>query len=376
MANEAGKVPETMRAMVLKGYGGVDMMEFRTDYPVPKVGADEVLVRVGACGINNTDINTRTRWYDRDGAVELSEEVGLKGVALAAASEETTSSWNGDRVPFPLIQGAAIVGRIAAVGANVEAARIGERVILDPQVRDLSMPLRAQLVAYMGAERDGGFAEFVAAPANNAYKVETKLTDAELATFPTSYDTAEEMLVRARLGEGETVVITGAAGGVGTALIQLSKVRGAKVIAIAGSGKEDRLRDLGADHVIARDKGDVLAAVRAITGAKGADVVVDVVGGPMYGDLLKMLSRGGRYSTAGAIAGPMQQMDLRDLIYKDLEMYGITCPLPSTFERVVRLAEAGQIKPLVERTYPLEELPEAQTEFVKRRHVGKFVIVI
>lgn len=376
MANETGKVPETMRAMVLKGFGGVDMMELRKDYPVPKIGPDEVLVRVGACGINNTDINTRTRWYDRGGAVELSEEVGLKGVALGAASEETTSSWNRKTVPFPLIQGAAIVGRITAVGGKVDAGRVGERVILDPQVRDLSLPLRAQLIAYMGAERDGGFAEYVAAPANNAYKVDFKLTDAELATFPTSYDTAEEMLVRARLGEGETVVITGAAGGVGTALIQLSKVRGARVIAIASGGKEDRLREIGADHFVSRDKGDVLAAVQAITGEKGADVVVDVVGGPMYGDLLKMLSRGGRYSTAGAIAGPMQQMDLRDLIYKDLEMYGITCPLPSTFERVVRLAETGQIKPLVEKTYPLEELREAQTEFVKRRHVGKLVIVI
>lgn len=170
MANEADKVPETMRAMVLKGYGGVEMMELRKDYPVPKVGADEVLVRVGACGINNTDINTRTRWYDRERAVELSEEVGLKGVALGTASEETTSSWNGDKVPFPLIQGAAIVGRITAVGANVDSGRIGERVILDPQVRDLSLPLRAQLVAYMGAERDGGFAEYVAAPVSNAYR--------------------------------------------------------------------------------------------------------------------------------------------------------------------------------------------------------------
>lgn len=376
MVNAAGKVPETMRAMVLKGYGGVDMMEFRTDYPVPKVGPDEVLVRVGACGINNTDINLRTRWYDRAGGEAVSEEVAQKGVSLGAATEETAASWNTEAVGFPRIQGAAVVGRIVAVGEGVDAGRIGQRVILDPQVRDLSLPPRAQLVAYLGGDRDGGFAEYLAAPAENAYKVETKLTDAELATFPTSYDTAEEMLVRARLGDRETVVITGAAGGVGTALIQLSKVRGAKVIAIAGSGKEDRLRDLGADHVIARDKGDVLAAVRAITGEKGADVVVDVVGGPMYGDLLKLLSRGGRYSTAGAIAGPLQQIDLRDLIYKDLEMYGITCPLPSTFERVVRLAETGHIKPLVEKTYPLEELPEAQTEFVKRRHVGKFVIVI
>jgi NADPH:quinone reductase-like Zn-dependent oxidoreductase len=376
MADGMGNVPKTMRAVVLTGFGGIDKLEFRQDHPVPVVGKGDVLVRVGACGINNTDINLRTRWYDRAGGEALSEDVGLKGVALGGTDADAAGSWKSETVPFPRIQGAAVVGKIAAVGAGVDVALIGQRVMLDPQVRDLSLPLRAQLEAYLGGERDGGFAEYVVVPAENACPINSPLSDAELATFPTSYDTAEEMLVRARLSAGETVVITGAAGGVGTALIQLAKVRGAKVIAIAGSGKEDRLRELGADAVVARDTGDVLAAVQAITGPQGADVVVDVVGGAMFGSLLKMLSRGGRYSTAGAIAGPLQQMDLRDLIYKDLEMYGITCPVPETFRRVVHLAETGQIKPLVEKTYPLEELREAQTEFVKRRHVGKLVIVI
>lgn len=376
MADGMGDLPKTMRAVVLTGFGGIDKLEFRADYPVPAVGKGDVLVRVGACGINNTDVNLRTRWYDRAGGEALSEDVGLKGVTLTVDEAEATGSWNRQTQPFPRIQGAAIVGKIAAVGDGVDAALIGQRVMLDPQVRDLSLPVRAQLEAYIGAERDGGFAEYVVVPAENACAINSSLSDAELATFPTSYDTAEEMLVRARLSAGETVVITGAAGGVGTALIQLAKVRGAKVIAIAGSGKEDRLRELGADAVVARDKGDVLAAVQAITGPQGADVVVDVVGGEMFGALLKMLSRGGRYSTAGAIAGPLQQIDLRDLIYKDLEMYGITCPLPDTFRRVVHLAETGQIRPLVEKTYPLEELRAAQTEFVKRRHVGKLVVVI
>ena len=184
------------------------------------------------------------------------------------------------------------------------------------------------------------------------------------------------MLERTRLASGETVVITGAAGGVGTALIQLAKARGAKVIAIAGPGKEDRLLEIGADAFVPRDDEDVLAAVQAITGAQGADVVVDVVGGPMFGALLRMLSRGGRYASAGAIAGPVQPMDLRDLIYKDLEMYGITCPAPETFSRVVQLAEAGQIRPLIEKTFRLEDLREAQGELVKRRHVGKLVVEI
>jgi NADPH:quinone reductase-like Zn-dependent oxidoreductase len=376
MTTSNNVVPKTMRAVVLTGYGGVEKLELRQDYPVPQIGTGDVLVRVGACGINNTDVNLRTRWYDRAGNEALSEDIGLKGVSLGGSDEQTAASWNTDTVKFPRIQGAAVVGRIAAVGAGVDPSRIGARVILDPQIRDLSLPLRAQLVAYLGGDRDGGFAEYVAIPADNAHTVNCTLTDSELATFPTSYDTAEEMLERTRLASGETVVITGAAGGVGTALIQLAKARGAKVIAIAGPGKEDRLLEIGADAFVPRDSEDVLAAVQAITGEKGADVVVDVVGGAMFGALLKMLSRGGRYASAGAIAGPVQQIDLRDLIYKDLEMFGITCPVPETFRRVVQLAESGQIRPLVEKIFRLDDLREAQAELVKRRHVGKLVVEI
>ncbi len=240
----------------------------------------------------------------------------------------------------------------------------------------MSRPLRAQLIAYLGGERDGGFAEYVAIDQNNAHLVASDLSDAELATFPTSYDTAEEMLERTRLAAGETVLITGAAGGVGTALIQLSLIRGARVIAVAGASKEERLRALGAHEFVARERPDVLAAVEVIVGPQGVDVVADVVGGPIFGDLLKMLKRSGRYATAGAIAGPVQPMDLRDLIYKDLEMYGITCPTPTTFRRVVDHVESGRLKPLIEKVYRLQDLREAQSELVKRSHVGKLVVQV
>lgn len=375
MNKAAPSLPATMRAVLLTGYGGIEKLVYRDDIPVPRPGATEVLVRVGACGINNTDINLRTRWYDRAGNAALTEDVGLGGVAVdGAPPDRASASWNRETVGFPRIQGAAVAGRIAAVGAGVDPARIGERVLLDPQVRDLSLPSRAQLVAYLGGDRDGGFADYVAIDAANAHAVRSGLSDAELATFPTSYDTAEEMLERTRLGDGETVVVTGAAGGVGTALIQLSLIRGARVIAIAGASKAERLRALGAQHVIARETPDLFAAVEAVAGPQGADVVVDVVGGPMFGSLLKMLSRGGRYASAGAIAGPVQPMDLRDLIYKDLEMYGITCPTPATFRRVVGHIEGGRLRPLIDRVYRLEELREAQADFVRRSHVGKLVV--
>ena len=372
----AGHIPSHMRGVQVTGYGGVDMLSYREDIPVPQPTAGEVLIKVGACGMNNTDINLRTRWYDRDVNTSLSEDVGLSGARAAAGDDATrTASWNTEEVAFPRIQGAAVAGRIAAVGEGVDQARIGERVHLDPQIRDPKRPLRAQLVAYLGGDRDGGFAEFVCVPANNACRIESEMTDAELATFPTAYDTAEEMLERTRLASGETVVVTGAAGGVGTALIQLARIRGATVVAIAGSEKEERIRAIGAHHFVARERPDARAAIEVLIGEEGADVIADVVGGPIFGDLLKLLCRGGRYSSAGAIAGPVQPMDLRDLIYKDLEMYGITCPTEETFRRVVEHVESGRLKPLLDKSFSLDHLAEAQTEFVRRTHVGKFAII-
>jgi NADPH:quinone reductase-like Zn-dependent oxidoreductase len=361
-----------MRAVLLTGYGGVEQLVYREDVAVPRPGAQDVLLRVGACGINNTDINLRTRWYDRTVNAALTEQMGLRGIGDAP---EAAASWNEEAVSFPRIQGAAVAGRIVAVGDPASSTRLGERVIVDPQIRDASLPARAQLVAYLGADCDGGFAEFVVVPAQNAIRVETRLSDVELATFPTSYDTAEEMLERTRLASGETILVTGAAGGVGTALIQLSRIRGARIIAVAGQAKEDRIRALGAHDFIARERTDMAAAIRAAAGEQAVDVAADVVGGAVFGDLIKALGRGGRYVSAGAIAGPVQPFDLRDLIYKDLEMHGVTCPTRETFQRLVGYIEAGKLLPLVDRTFRLDELQSAQAEFVKRRHVGKLVVV-
>lgn len=363
-----------MRATVLVGHGGLDQLVYRDDVPTPAAGPGEVLVRVGACGVNNTDINTRTAWYDREVQSALSEDMGRSG-RRDAEKADLQSSWNTTRVIFPRIGGAAIVGEIVSVGEGVDVAKIGGRVMVDPQVRDPKRPARAQLVAYLGSERDGGFAEYAAVPEENAHRIDTTLSDAEVASFPCSYDTAEEMLARAGLKDGETIVITGASGGVGTALIQLSLIRGARVVAIASASKEQRLRELGVNEFVPRDGDDVLHAVENICGARGVDVVADVVGGPMFGSLLKMLARGGRYSTAGAIAGPIERIDLRDLIYKDLEMYGITCPTEETFARLVSLVNDQRLTPVLEQTYPLEQLADAQATMVKREHVGKFVIV-
>lgn len=236
---------EPMRAVVLTGHGGIEKLQFRDDIAVPQPKGGEVLIKVGACGMNNTDINTRTAWYDRENKRNLSEEMGVNGATdllISSKNDRDAASWNTAALSFPRIQGAAISGTIVAVGPDIDTAVVGERVLVDPCVRNSELPLYAQLTAYLGSERDGGFAEFVVVPQENAHKIVVPLSDVELATFPCSYDTAEEMLERARLVSGETVVITGAAGGVGTALIQLSLLRGARVVAIAGfSKRESRL---------------------------------------------------------------------------------------------------------------------------------------
>ena len=363
-------VPTLMRAVVLTGHGGIDRLVRRDDVPTPTPGPGEVLVRVGACGLNNTDINTRTGWYDRKVESSVTEELGLHG-----RDDDAAASWNKATVAFPRIQGAAVAGHVAAVGPRVAPERVGERVLVDPCVRDPRLPLRAQLVEYLGSERDGGFAEFVAVPATNAHRITTSLTDAELATFPCSYDTAEEMLVRADLREGETLLVTGAAGGVGTALIQLALVRGSRIVAVASESKRERLLALGAHLFVPRDSADLQGSVEALVGEQAVDVVADVVGGPLFGPILKVLRRGGRYTTSGAIGGPTTAMDLRDLIYKDLEMHGITNPTADTFGRLAELIEGGRLKPMLEASYPLAELSAAQEQLLKRTHVGKLVVV-
>ncbi len=163
-----GNVAPTMTAVVLTGHGGLDKLVHKDDVPTPSPGAGEVLVRVGACGLNNTDINTRTGWYDRAVESSVSEELGVHGRDDGAAS-----SWNKSSVQFPRIQGAAVVGRIAAVGEGVDAARMGDRVVVDPSVRNADLPARAQLVEYLGSERDGGFAEYVAVPSINAHQIDS-----------------------------------------------------------------------------------------------------------------------------------------------------------------------------------------------------------
>jgi NADPH:quinone reductase-like Zn-dependent oxidoreductase len=339
-------LPATMKAMVLTGHGGPEKYEWHEDWPTPLPGPREVVVRIGACGLNTTDVNTRTGWYGKSG-------------------------WSGRPVRFPLIQGADAVGTIAAVGDSTDPSLIGKRVMIDGWQRDWKAPEDMNRALYFGSECDGGFAEYARVDPRNMMIVDSHLSDAELATFQCSYTTAEAMLARADVGPGDTVLVPGASGGVGGALVQLSKRRGARVIALASEEKHGELGVLAPDLILPRAPDDLRAAL----GSETVTVVADVVAGPLWPQLIGVLERGGRYVCSGAIAGPEVTMDLRQVYLRDLTLLGSTVIPANIFADVVTYIERGEIKPLLAGTYPLRDLVEAQAAFEERRHVGNIVVI-
>ncbi|MBY8978196.1 alcohol dehydrogenase family protein [Rhodobacteraceae bacterium NNCM2] len=362
-------IPETMRAVVLKGHGGLDQLEYRTGVAVPTPAAGEVLIRVGACGLNNTDVNTRTAWYSK-GTTEATTGGALEGVA------EDDASWGGAGISFPRIQGADVCGEVVDVGEGGDASLIGKRVLVDTWLRDWDDPMNLDKTGYYGSECDGGYAEYTKADHRNVHPVESELSDAELATFATSYITAENMLNRANVGEGDVVLIPGASGGVGSALIQLANRRGARTVAMCGASKADAVRAIGLEAVLPREPENLKAALKEAIGRDTVTVVADVVGGALWPQMIDAIARGGRYTCAGAIAGPIVEFDLRTFYLRDLVFTGATIVPPGVFGDLVGYIERGEIKPLLAETFPLEELVAAQTAFIDKKHVGNIVVEI
>ncbi|WP_425350466.1 alcohol dehydrogenase family protein [Phyllobacterium myrsinacearum] len=351
-------VSRTMSAVLLTGHGDLDKLVYRTDVPVAQPAAGEVLIEISACGMNNTDVWVRQGAYGT--------ENDANAVSTWRRQEPTLT--------FPRIQGTDIVGHIVAVGSGVTSSRTGERVMVDFSIYNREDDSLAD-IDYIGHGRDGGYAEYVAVPAENAHVVNTDMTDVELATFCCAYLTGEQMLERAGLKSGERVLVTGASGGVGSGIVQLARARGAIPYAVVGAGKEQALLDIGAEAVITRGDGDLVMAVERALNGRPVDVVADLVGGPLFNDLLRILRPEGRYTTAGAIAGPVVQLDLRTMYLKQLQLHGSSQGTRADFRRIVRYIEDGKIKPLVGGVYPLSEFHRAQSDFMAKAFVGKLVVV-
>ena len=351
-------IPDRMHGWILTGHGGLDKLEWRTDLKVPQPGKGEVLIRVHASSVNNTDINTRIGWYSK----LVRGDTASAGADLSVADDDD-GGWAGKPLDFPRIQGADCCGRIVAVGDGVPTSRLDERILVRSMqsTEDTEGPYS---IKTFGSECDGSFAQYTRTPSAQAVGVRCEWSDAELASIPCAYSTAEGMLQRIGLG-AERVLITGASGGVGSAAIQLAKRRGAHVTAMTSNDKANAIRTLGADETIGRDDPFIPNSV---------DAIVDLVGGPRWPDLIGALRRGGRYAASGAIAGPIVELDLRTLYLRDLTLFGSTFQPDNVLADVISYIERGELRPVIAQEYALKDLKDAQQTFLGKSYVGKIVI--
>ena len=345
-------IPKTMKAIILKGHGDFDKLEYVNDFTTPKPKDNEVLIEVKAAAVNNTDINTRIGWYSKND------------------NDSNDASWTGESYSLPRIQGADVCGYIVAIGKNIDSSRLGERVLIEPSLQKVN-GTQLENPWYFGSECNGGFAQYTVISNEHAHKINSSYTDIQLASFPCSYSTAENLLTKSNVNQDDTVLISGASGGVGSAAIQLAKAKGAKVIAITSPSKFDEIKALGASQVISRHENIV-----EVLGKNSVTVVIDLVAGESWGDFLEVLKPHGRYAVSGAIAGPIVELDIRTLYLKDLSFFGCTELKPEVFGNLIKRIENKDIKPLVAKVFPLENIVDAQKEFLEKKHIGKIVLSI
>ena len=362
-------LPSTMKAVVTTGNGGFDKLSYQ-DVPVPRPGPGEALLRVLAAGVNNTEINTRLGWYSAEVSIAtsaVSDSAARADAGNVSGGDKEDGGWAG-KTPFPLIQGTDCCGEVVELGQGADPALLGRRALIRANMRRHGFD--SLECDWMASDFDGAFAQFVKVPASEVFPVDCDWSDAELATIPCAYATAETMLHRGGVEAGEQVLVIGASGGVGSAAVQLALARGAVVTAVTSPDKRDRVASLGDIRVIDR-RHDLVAAL----GEFSVDAVVDNVAGEGFPVMLKLLRRGGRLMSSGAIAGPVVDLDMRDLYLKDLQLIGTTAWDEPVFPRLISLIETGQIRPLLDRTFALEDIVEAQRAFLEKTHVGNFVLI-
>ncbi|SFG35102.1 NADPH:quinone reductase [Halobacillus alkaliphilus] len=343
-----------MKAVQVIGYGDVDQLQVvEKDVPEPK--SNEVLIKVKACAINNTEIWMREGAYGTGGK----------------------SGWRPEGVQFPRIPGSDITGTIEKAGSEVEQDMIGRDVVVFPFTSsgDEGKEHIAEDMSFIGSEYDGGYAEYVVWPAELCFDM--PLSDyTESAVFSVSGMTAWHMIEQLHVQAGETIMVTGANGGVGSLNVQIaSQVFGAKVIAIVGDlALEERLKELGADHVLSYRSERLAEEILEANGGP-IDSVVDVVGDALFSTSLEVLKKGGKFCTSGSAGGQKTELDFRTLYLKHITLYGSVLGTRAEFKLMLQAISEGKIKPVIDRTFPLEKAREAQTYFKQAGKTGKIVLI-
>ncbi|MDO0947071.1 zinc-binding dehydrogenase [Chromohalobacter israelensis] len=364
-------LPDAMAAMLLTGHGGIGKLVYRQDVPVPRPAHGEVLVQVTATAKNNTDRKAREGLYPtKDKGDTTSFQIG-----------------GAPTLTFPRIQGADVAGRVVAVGEGVSEERIGQRGLLDFNIYADDRPDINLTPDYYGHGADGGFAEYVAVPSAQFHTVDNpELADAELAAMGMcSYQTALHMLNAANVQAGERVLVTGASGGVGTALIRLCRIMGAIPYALSQPDKAASLMALGAEAVLDRtDMEDFTEKVKALTQGAPIDAVMDLVGGEMTDRFIDTMifdmtrrTTYPRLSIAGASGGNLSEIMWTRIYLYQVQIFGVSHGTRDEAEQLVAWIRTGQLTPVLHAAFKLSELHDAERYFVNRNsnYLGKIVIV-
>ena len=346
-----------MRAVVLTATGGIEHLQISAvpDAPAPQAG--EVRVAIRAAALNHLDL------FVAD---------GLPGVA--------------DR--FPHIVGADGAGVVESVGPQVTAVGQGDTVMLNPGVSDYTCEFckageHSLCVTYhmLGEHLPGTIAELVTVPVQNVARIPAlspELTWAEAAAFSLVTLTAWRMLVtRAQLRTAETVLVWGIGGGVSLAALRIAKLFGARVIATSSDdAKLAAAKQLGADVTLNHKTQKVSQEVRALTNKRGVDIVVENVGAATWDDSLRCLRRGGRLVTCGATSGPQVSLDLRRLFWHHWSLLGSTMGNAAEYAEIVRRLGNGELRPIVDRVYPMVQVRQAYERLAKGEQLGKVVVEV
>jgi NADPH2:quinone reductase len=322
-----------MRAVRIHTLGGPEVLRYE-DVPDPEVGAGQVLIKVAAAGVNYADLGRRKGTYAR-------------------------------QIPLPFILGSEVAGTVAQVGPGVDGYKAGERVMAWPG--------------------HGGYAEYVTAPAVSVYAMPATLSFEEAAGVPVVFLTAYHLLKTcARMQPGETVLVQAAASGVGTIAVQLAKLWGARVVATASTDdKLKRVQELGADILINYGQRDFAAEVLRLTDGRGVEIVLECVGGEVLTKSLTCLAPMGRLVIYGRASGTLPMLDPAQILTRNIAVIGLHLGMPpwrpemhrAPMQELLGLVQAGQVKPIVDRTFPLRDAAVAHQYLADRRTMGKVVLI-